>query len=236
MKEVAIGNAYGLMTDKLSHFVESQSLKQQIYKVLRDYRILLVETLFHRFGMENNTHYIAGFHNELADKIGVEKYNDPDICRPYSSKCKNWKKGLDKRYFKTCYNQKAIINHVLNQIYEKKIGYQRVVQFFQDNCPKDVDRMKFLTKAIDIDTGKINQEYICWLLEKMNVFKLKSNDWKPIETCWDEINPTQRTIMILCFESQDIAMFVLSFKFLYNFYHLIYSLSALQKYIYCGLD
>eukprot|EP01084_Bolivina_argentea_P079212 143719_1 len=82
MKEVAIGNAYGLMTDKLDDFVKQQSLKQQINKVLRDYRVLLVEKLFHSFGMTNNTHYIAGFHNVLAKKIGVTPYNDPNISTP----------------------------------------------------------------------------------------------------------------------------------------------------------
>ena len=70
---------------------------------------------------------------------------------------------------------------------KKKIGYQKVVQFMQDNCPKDCDKMGFLQLAIDIDTGKINEEYICWLLEKLKVFKIKGKNWKPIEKCWEEM-------------------------------------------------
>eukprot|EP00484_Ammonia_sp_Unknown_P017037 CAMPEP_0197023474 /NCGR_PEP_ID=MMETSP1384-20130603/4156_1 /TAXON_ID=29189 /ORGANISM="Ammonia sp." /LENGTH=683 /DNA_ID=CAMNT_0042451687 /DNA_START=1 /DNA_END=2052 /DNA_ORIENTATION=+ len=185
MKEVAIGNAYGLLTDKLDDYVQQQSLAEQMRKVLRDYRVLLVEKLFHSFEMMNNTHYIAGFHNQLAKAIGVTPYNDPNICTPTSSKCPNWKKGLDQRYFATLYTRENIIEHVLEQINEKKISYQKIVQFLQDHCPKDCNKMGFLQLAIDIDTGLIHKQFICWILEKLNVFMMKPAKWKPIEKCWD---------------------------------------------------
>eukprot|EP01084_Bolivina_argentea_P131905 232764_1 len=196
MKEVAIANAYGLMTDKLTDFIHSQTIQQQIIKVLRDLRILLVEKLYHYFKMENNTHYIAGFHNVLAKHIGVNTYNDPDIWTPSSQYCKDWKKGLKERYFKLFYNKNTIIDHIQMQINEQKIKYQRVVSFFQDNCPKDKNSMEFLQQAIDIDTGKINKEYICWLLEKLNILMKKTNNWKPIQKCWDDgIEEKQNTIL-----------------------------------------
>lgn len=187
MKEVAIGNAYSLMTDRMEDFVQSQSLEEQIKKVLRSLRVLLVEELFKAFGMYNNTHYIAGFHNMLAKEIGVIPYNDVHISTPVSTKCNDWQKNLDKRYFGVYYTKEKIINHILEQITEKKISYQKVVQFFQDYCPKNMDKMEFLQSAIDIDTGKINAKYLCWILEKLNVFSIKDSDWKPIEKCWEDI-------------------------------------------------
>ena len=105
---------------------------------------------------------------------------------PYSNKCQNWKKGLDKRYFANHYTKERIIKHIVEQINETKIGYQKIVQFMQDNCPKDCNKMGFLQLAIDIDTGKINEEFICWMLEKMNIFKMKPDDWEPIKKCWDD--------------------------------------------------
>eukprot|EP00484_Ammonia_sp_Unknown_P027785 CAMPEP_0197042908 /NCGR_PEP_ID=MMETSP1384-20130603/19218_1 /TAXON_ID=29189 /ORGANISM="Ammonia sp." /LENGTH=326 /DNA_ID=CAMNT_0042474105 /DNA_START=72 /DNA_END=1052 /DNA_ORIENTATION=+ len=187
MKEVAIGNAYGLMTDKMDSILKQQSLEQQVAKALRDYRVLLVEKLFHSFAMMNNTHYIAGFHNKLANSIGVEPYNDINICTPTSSKCSNWQQNLDKRYFATLYNKENIIAYITEQINEKKISYQKIVQFLQDNCPKGVNKTEFLQLAIDIDSGKIHQQFICWMLEKLNVFMMKPDEWKPIEKCWDDI-------------------------------------------------
>ena len=134
MKEVAINNAYGMMTNNLKAFIESQSLQQQILKVLQDYRVLLVEKLFHSFGFYNNTHYIAGFHNQFAKNIGVREYNDPNISYP-SKSGKDWKKGLDQRYFATLYTLENILKCVMQQIEEKKIGYQKIVKFIEQNCP-----------------------------------------------------------------------------------------------------
>ena len=188
MKEVAIGNAYGLMTDGIQDFIKKQSLEEQIRKVLRDFRVLLVEECFHSFKMTNNTHDIAGFHNVIAEKIGVIKYNDPDISsNPYSPKCTDWKKNLDKRYFGVHYTRDRIVEHIIEQINEKKIGYQKIVKFMEENCPSNMEKMKFLQLAIDIDNGKIKKGYICWMLEKLDVFMSKSLDKNPIQKCWEDI-------------------------------------------------
>jgi len=118
MKEVAIGNAYGLMTDNLQDFIKKQSLEEQIKKVLRDFRVLLIEECFHSFKLTNNTHSIAGFHNVIAEKVGVTPYNDPDISRPEymrSSICTDWQKNLDKRYFGVHYTRDRIVIILLNR-------------------------------------------------------------------------------------------------------------------------
>ena len=113
-------------TDKLDDFVKKQSLESQISKVLKDYRVLLVEELYHLFKMTNNTHHIAGFHNYLAKDIGVTPYNDVYITTPYSSKCQNWEKWLSERYFTNHYTKIKIIKHIIDQVNETKIGYQKV--------------------------------------------------------------------------------------------------------------
>jgi len=184
MKETAISDAYGIMTNKLDHIIKAQTLQQQISKILRDFRVLLVEELFHRFKFTNNTHYIAGFHNKIAKKIGVIPYNDPDICYPNG---KNWEKGLDQRFFATLYTKDRILQYIVKQINERKIGYQKIVKYFEDHCPENIKSNDFLQKAIDIDTGKIKENYLCWLLLKMDIFLVKTEFWKPIEKCWDDI-------------------------------------------------
>ena len=59
----------------------------------------------------------------------------------------------------------------------------------QKNCPKSMDKMDFLQLAIDIDTGKISKDYICWMLEKLDIFIFmgKSMVNNPIQKCWEEI-------------------------------------------------
>jgi len=189
MKEVAIGNAYGMMTDKLDEFVQQQSLHQQVYKVLRDFRVLLVEELYHSgFGFTNNTHYIAGFHNALAEHIGIARYNDEHEWQPSSKRCTNWRRNLDQRYFGTKYTKKRIVFHILEQIKQQKISYQKIVQLMQDRCPPKIEPMEFLQLAIDIDSGAIRTEYICWMLKELNVFAMKPKNWQPIKKSWDKIN------------------------------------------------
>merc|ERR1712228_1134539 len=70
LKEVAINNAYGMMTNNLNQYIKSQSLQQQILRVLYTLRCLLVEKLHHAFKFSNNVHYIASFHDTLAKEIG----------------------------------------------------------------------------------------------------------------------------------------------------------------------
>eukprot|EP01083_Nonionella_stella_P021482 59546_1 len=186
MKETAISDAYGIMTNKLDCIILSQTLEQQIAKTLRDHRILLVEQLFHSFGFLNNTHYIAGFHNTIAKQIGVIPYNDPNIQQP-PAKDINWEKGLKQRFFKTLYTKEMILQHLVKQINEQTIGYQKIVKYFEDNCPKSIETNRFLQKAIDIDTGKIKENYLCWLLHKMEIFMIKTAFWTDIRKCWDDI-------------------------------------------------
>eukprot|EP00483_Globobulimina_turgida_P003311 UN03316 len=91
------------------------------------------------------------------------------------------------------YTKENILQCIITQIDEKKIGYQKVVKFFQDNCPRHMRKNKFLEMVIDIDTGKINENYLCWLLHKLDIFIIKDDEWKEIETCWDEtlnVTPT----------------------------------------------
>ena len=121
MKEVAIGNAYGLMTGLHVHLfncicicIHFCMMFMYIY-IQINWMILCrhnhwksryesFERLSGIIGgrmlsfikMTNNTHHIAGFHNYLAKDIGVVPYNDPYITTPYSSICNNWKKGLSQ--------------------------------------------------------------------------------------------------------------------------------------------
>eukprot|EP00484_Ammonia_sp_Unknown_P022544 CAMPEP_0197046204 /NCGR_PEP_ID=MMETSP1384-20130603/21940_1 /TAXON_ID=29189 /ORGANISM="Ammonia sp." /LENGTH=404 /DNA_ID=CAMNT_0042477949 /DNA_START=55 /DNA_END=1269 /DNA_ORIENTATION=- len=185
MKEVAIAQAYGMMTNNLREYIESQSLQQQVLRVLRDYRVLLSEQLFHRFKFCNNTHYIAGWNNTIAAQIGVPVITDPNICYPSSTAYPNWKTNLDKMFLKTMYTTENILKHIAMQIDEKKIGYQKIVSFLEQHCPKHVEKSRFLHAVIDIDTGAVSEEYMFWLLHKLDIFVLKDEQWKEIEKCWE---------------------------------------------------
>eukprot|EP01084_Bolivina_argentea_P252955 424777_1 len=180
MKEVGINSGYGMMTNNLNTYIKSQTLENQILKCLRDLRVLLVEELFHTFKFYNNTHIIAGFHNHIAKQIGIKEYIDPNISPPNNGN-NNWKHNLDKRFFKTMYTKQNIVKHIIKEINEKRIGFQKIVKYFEDNIPDNIDckdKMEFLQLAIDIDTGKINEKYLCWLLVKMDIFMIKDNNWK----------------------------------------------------------
>jgi len=188
LKEVAINNGYGMMTNNLSKYIKSQSLQQQILKVLYHERVLLVERIHHAFKFSNNVHYIASFHNELAKKIGVKEYNDHQYVGTFtnkSSKYPNWTKNLDQRYFKKLYTTQNIKNCVLKQIEEKKIAYQKIVKFFEENCPENMKKNDFLAKVINIDNGKIDEKWLYWLLAKLEIFLVKNDEWKDIEKCWE---------------------------------------------------
>jgi len=188
MKEDAICNVYGMMTNNLSKYTESQTLQQQILRVLRTERKLLVERLHHAFKFCNNTHYIADFHNGLAKDLGLRVYNDHEhanTCKNRSSTYKNWENGLVARFNKRLYTMENIMACVLKQIDNKKISYQKIVAFFEENCPAQIEKNKFLEMVIDIDTGKIDERYMHWMLMKMNVLKVKTEEWKEIEVSWE---------------------------------------------------
>ena len=132
--------------------------------------------------------FYTGFHNELAKKIGVREYNDHQYLNTFmntSDKYPKWKENLDKRYFKNLYTIDNILKCVMREIEEKKIGYQKIVKFFEENCPENVEKMDFLQKVINIDDGKIDEKYMYWLLAKLEIFLVKGDEWKEIETCWE---------------------------------------------------
>merc|ERR1712083_932915 len=116
----------------------------------------------------------------MSPLVGVVKYVDNHLGKP-RWRGGDFRKGLDKRFFKTLYNKENIIKRIYLLIEEKKIGYQKIVKGLEDNCPKDMDKMEFLQKAIDIDTGKINEDYLCWLMSKLGIFGKKAEGWKEIE-------------------------------------------------------
>eukprot|EP00488_Nonionellina_sp_1-RS-2012_P001592 TRINITY_DN2589_c0_g1_i1.p1 TRINITY_DN2589_c0_g1~~TRINITY_DN2589_c0_g1_i1.p1 ORF type:complete len:189 (+),score=92.62 TRINITY_DN2589_c0_g1_i1:59-568(+) len=164
-----------------------QTLSQQLLKELRNYRHILVERLHLIFKFNTNQHTVNGFYNIIADSVGLTKYIDPNISTPYGANGDIYKKNLDKRFFGTLYTKESIIKRMFTLIEEKKIGYQKIVQFFIDNKPGNVVKTVFLQQAIDIDNGKINEDYICWMLKKLKVFMIKPEDWKPIDKCWDDV-------------------------------------------------
>ena len=130
----------------------------------------------------------AGFHDELAEKVGLKPYNDwqyKNTFKNTSSAYANWTKGLDQRFFKCLYTKENIVGCILKQIDEKKIGYQKIVTAFEEHCPEKMKKNKFLEVVIDIDTGKIDEEWMYWLLEKLEILLIKTEDWKDIEQCWD---------------------------------------------------
>merc|ERR1712228_99305 len=188
LKEVAINNAYGMMTNNLDKYTKSQSLQQQILRVLATKRRLLVEKLHHAFKFSDNVHYIASFHDELADKLGLKKFNDWQYKNTFnntSNKYVNWKKGLDQMFFKCLYTNEVIVECILKQIDEKKIGYQKIVAFFEEHCPEGMKKNEFLQVVIDIDSGMIDEKWMYWMLEKLEIFLIKTEEWKEIEKCWD---------------------------------------------------
>eukprot|EP01084_Bolivina_argentea_P010777 20080_1 len=92
------------------------------------------------------------------------------------------------------YTKENILKWIITQINEKKIGYQKVVRYLENNCPKDIEKNKFLTMVIDIDSGEINEKCLCWLLGKLNVFIVKGDEWKDIEKCWDDESEINKTV------------------------------------------
>jgi len=187
MKDVAINNAYGMMTESLTDIIKLQTLEQQILNELRNYRHILVEKLHLQFKFGTNQHTVNGFYNVMAPLVGLVKYIDNHLGTPGGVNRNIYKRNVDKRFFATLYNKENIIKRVYTLIEEKKIGYQKIVDFFQEHCPENMDKMDFLQQAINIDDGKINEDYLCWLLAKLNIFGKKAKDWKDIVKCWDDI-------------------------------------------------
>ena len=151
-----------------------------VYRLLRDYRYLLAEAHFQTVCKNNNSHSIAFFTNEIASKIGVDAIKDPQVSN--WGFAPNWKEEAIPRFFNEFYTLKAICEHFVKLIKEKKISYQKVVAFLEEKCPKQEKEAKyeFLEKAIDIMTGEFEEWAVKWILYQMRVLKKKgTKDTKP---------------------------------------------------------
>merc|ERR1711971_229032 len=84
--------------------------------------------------------------------LGLRMYNDHEhanTCKNRSSTYKNWENGLVARFNKRLYTMENIMACVLKQIDNKKISYQKIVAFFEENCPSaDEDVISLLKENI----------------------------------------------------------------------------------------
>eukprot|EP00483_Globobulimina_turgida_P007484 UN07498 len=126
MKDIAINNAYGMMTESLMDIIKLQSLENILLRELRNYRHILVEKLHLQFKFHTNQHTVNGFYNEMAPFLGLIKYIDNHLGSPGGRNAKHYKKNLDKRFFATLYNKENIIKRIYLLINEKKLVIKRL--------------------------------------------------------------------------------------------------------------
>jgi len=187
-KEVAIQSAFGLMTNSMQELVEKQALETLLYRVLRDYRYLLVEQLYKTFNATNNIHSIVSVSNALSKKIGVEEITDPNASE--WNLPNDWRNTVDKKYFEEFYTVPRIVTYLNSMIKEKKLPYQQIISKFEQliqkapipttSANKDVKASEyvyaFLHNAIDMDSGDIKFPYMCWFLSHFGVVKTFTGD------------------------------------------------------------
>lgn len=167
MKEVGVNMAYGLMTNSVKEDMSKQTLDATILRLLRDIRYTLVEELYASFGATNNTHSIMLMNNHLAKTIGVPEIPDTNISA--WGLPSNWKTGLEDKYW-ALYSAERItrwISSCINQ-QPRKISYQKAVEWFQKNDPVE-SSYDFLSEAFNLDSGKLFDRYIKWMLMKMHI-------------------------------------------------------------------
>jgi len=119
-KEVAIQAAFAIMTNGMQDLVKKQGVEMTIYRLLRDYRYILVEHLYKTFNAANNIHSIATVSNALSDKIGIDQITDPNLSE--WNLPTDWKSVVDKKYFEEFYTVPKIAEYVATMIKEKKIA------------------------------------------------------------------------------------------------------------------
>ncbi|ETO15620.1 hypothetical protein RFI_21748 [Reticulomyxa filosa] len=178
-KEVAINSAFSLMTDSMHELVEKHGIEVALYRVLRDYRYLLVEHLYKTFNATNNIHSIVMVSNSLCKKIGIYEQVDPN--QGEWDLPNDWRNTAEKKYFGEFYTVSNVVKYVNTVIKEKKLPYQQVItkfeQFIESKVKSDLNidikdyTYSFLHSAIDTVTGDFKPKYLCWFLSHFNVLK-----------------------------------------------------------------
>jgi len=186
MKEVGIDMAYSSITSQNSELFKSQTLEERIYKLLYEFRIMLVEELYATFpGAVNNTHSIGMMRNFLAKDIGVLSVLDEHAGA--WGLPNNWQTGLAEKYFKNHYNVEKITRWVFLAVNEepRKIPYDLLMQWLEKNCPIE-ETYLFYSDTFNVDIGIFKTRYICWLLMALGVFDGPKIKWEVIQEAGEE--------------------------------------------------
>ena len=113
-----------------------------------------------------NTHNYVAYANVFAPHVGLLNIPDPNIST-VDPKC------LDVELFYSQYTPDRIIKFVMTAINEKprKISYQTTVNWFQANSLDGVDPYDFLSCVFDMETGKLKQIWVEYMLCKLGIFE-----------------------------------------------------------------
>ena len=169
-KEVGIDLVYSLLTGSAAAEYSRKGLKQCILRLLASLRVNLVEQLYVEIRPgEINTHPLARFRNDMAERLGIQQLADvgylqnrwsaPDVTEEHY------------RRFHELYNVEEIYKVVQIAMNEtpKKIEYQVLFEWMKENSPTQ-NPMAFLMHAFDMeDTGNLHREAILWILKMCGI-------------------------------------------------------------------
>ena len=119
-----------------------------------------------------NTHDYTNYANVFAPYVGLLVVPDPDVFHKLNC--------LDLDLFYSQYTPDRIIKFVMTAINEKprKISYQTTVNWFQANSLDGVDPYDFLSCVFDMETGKLKQVWVEYMLCKLGIFESDVDiDW-----------------------------------------------------------
>jgi hypothetical protein len=171
MKTVAVDTAYALLTNTAAAAFASTTLEQQVMRLLRDLRELLVEENFLKAGGTKNTHPLIKYRNCVALGVGVERIVDP------ANSGSTWglPPGMDAdvevaAFFET-YDARRVVEWVGRAVNEqpRRVKYQSLVDWLLGACPEAVDRMAFMGAAFDESTGYVKDAFVGWMLQRLGV-------------------------------------------------------------------
>merc|ERR1719499_1437430 len=161
MKEVGIDMAYSSVTSQNAQLYKSQTLEERIYKLLYEFRIMLVEEVYATFpGAVNNMHSIGMMRNFLAKDIGVSEVLDQ-----HSGAWGlpgNWQENLVERYFKNHYNVEKITRWIFLSLNEepRKISSDMLMKWLDGNSPIE-EKYLFYSDAFNVEAGYFKTRHVC---------------------------------------------------------------------------
>ena len=171
MKTVAVDTAYALLTNTAAAAFASVTLEQQVMRLLRDLRELLVEENFLKAGGTTNTHPLIKYRNCVALGVGVERIVDPANSGSTWGLPPGMDAGVEVAAFFETYDARRVVEWVGRAVNEqpRRVKYQSLVDWLLGACPEAVDRMAFMEAAFDEGNGYVKEAFVGWMLQRLGV-------------------------------------------------------------------